>query len=587
MINLKTILASLLLLVAVICLPAATHAKTTQDATNDIRVIIDVSGSMKQNDPSNLRVPAMKLLIGLLPPDTYAGIWTFAQQVNMIVTPDLASKQWKKKAVRATTEIHSRGLFTDIEQALNKATWDWNKPSENSQRSIILLTDGVVDVSKRNAESDASRKRILTEVIPRMRAAGAVVHTIALSEHADLKLMKLISVSTDGWQETVTSADQLQRVFLRMFEKSVQPDTVPLENNRFNVDGSISELTVLAFTRADKQPIALISPDKQEHSAAKHSANMRWVDNTGYAMVTIEKPQSGEWQLVADIDPDNRVMVVTDLKLNVAKLPNNLLRGESLYLEAGLTEKNGPITRRDFLDLVTLQLSHQPEEKPPLVSQLVASQDDGLFSMSLRQELESGRNELIISAESPTFKREQRHSLQIHDSPLHSTIVEDPENTAITVNLSAKAELVDPQSLAFSALIIAPDQTQQIAMINKLEAGHWQYTLTDQAPGIHQLKLTVSGKTAQGRDFDLPLPGIHLGTEVAVTESAPEVIEAVEEPVAEPVVVKEAVAETTTETRAIDTILVISIANLLLIIPCIIAFVLWRRSAQVIAPEVS
>ncbi|RLA17269.1 MAG: hypothetical protein DRQ56_09430, partial [Gammaproteobacteria bacterium] len=34
----------------------------------DVRVLIDVSGSMKQNDPRNLRIPALKLLVNLLPP---------------------------------------------------------------------------------------------------------------------------------------------------------------------------------------------------------------------------------------------------------------------------------------------------------------------------------------------------------------------------------------------------------------------------------------------------------------------------------------------------------------------------------------
>ena len=33
----------------------------------DVRVVIDVSGSMKQNDPNDLRIPALNLLIGLLP----------------------------------------------------------------------------------------------------------------------------------------------------------------------------------------------------------------------------------------------------------------------------------------------------------------------------------------------------------------------------------------------------------------------------------------------------------------------------------------------------------------------------------------
>jgi hypothetical protein len=47
------------------------------DSKADIRVLIDVYGSMKQNDPNNLRQPALRLLTGLLPTGSKAGIWTF------------------------------------------------------------------------------------------------------------------------------------------------------------------------------------------------------------------------------------------------------------------------------------------------------------------------------------------------------------------------------------------------------------------------------------------------------------------------------------------------------------------------------
>jgi hypothetical protein len=46
---------------------------------NDIRVIIDISGSMKKSDPLNLRVPAMKMLNGLIPEGSYAGVWNFGR----------------------------------------------------------------------------------------------------------------------------------------------------------------------------------------------------------------------------------------------------------------------------------------------------------------------------------------------------------------------------------------------------------------------------------------------------------------------------------------------------------------------------
>ena len=48
-------------------------------APPDVRLVIDVSGSMKQNDPNNLRQPAVELLVQLLPEGSKAGVWTFGK----------------------------------------------------------------------------------------------------------------------------------------------------------------------------------------------------------------------------------------------------------------------------------------------------------------------------------------------------------------------------------------------------------------------------------------------------------------------------------------------------------------------------
>ncbi len=39
-------------------------------ALDDIRIVIDVSGSMLKTDPNNLRAPALKMLNGLIPRDS-------------------------------------------------------------------------------------------------------------------------------------------------------------------------------------------------------------------------------------------------------------------------------------------------------------------------------------------------------------------------------------------------------------------------------------------------------------------------------------------------------------------------------------
>ena len=61
------------------CLLAATAGAQQPAAKKapDVRVIIDISGSMKLNDPQNLRRPALELLVRLFPAGAKAGVWTF------------------------------------------------------------------------------------------------------------------------------------------------------------------------------------------------------------------------------------------------------------------------------------------------------------------------------------------------------------------------------------------------------------------------------------------------------------------------------------------------------------------------------
>lgn len=65
--------------------------------TLDMRVLVDVSGSMKESDPNNLRRSALRMLSGLLPDGSRAGVWTFGRYVNMQVPHGTVGKKWRKK----------------------------------------------------------------------------------------------------------------------------------------------------------------------------------------------------------------------------------------------------------------------------------------------------------------------------------------------------------------------------------------------------------------------------------------------------------------------------------------------------------
>ena len=171
----------LLIFIVLLFSGAATAAQATAPAPaapkqRDIRVLIDVSGSMKHNDPKNLRAPALRLLVNLLPKGTHAGVWSFAQYVNPLVPEGVVSEDWQRQGTEAAGRIHSRGLFTDIGKALAVATKGWEEKDPETARHLILLTDGMVDVSKTpgaNAEARQRGARPATPASARCRYHGA------------------------------------------------------------------------------------------------------------------------------------------------------------------------------------------------------------------------------------------------------------------------------------------------------------------------------------------------------------------------------------------------------------------------------
>ena len=506
--------AWLLIVVTLLAAGRQVFATEEQQKTNDVRILIDVSGSMKKNDPKNLRVPALKMLVGLMPEEDKAGVWTFARYVNMLVPIKPVSKEWRAKANQQTKQIHSLGLYTDIEQVLSKATDTMKDADPKARRSLILLSDGLVDLHKGEKATKASRQRIIDDLIPRFKKLGITVHTIALSDNADHQLLKSISMATDGWYEQVDTADALQRIFLHLFEKSTKRDTVPInKENSFKIDDSVTEMTLLVFRRAGTPPTELTLPDQSKLSAKDASITVRWHSEANYDLVTIDNPMSGEWGIDAEVDPDNRVMVVTDMQLLTNDLPNNILMGEGFDVQASLTEKGEVIKRVDFLNLVDAKVIEENEYDYPLETAVNESLADGVYRRTLGDSFKPGRNDVVVTMTSATFERQRRQSINVIDNPLnvYQEQLDDTVSRTHRIIMTPDETLVTPEGLTISAMLTAEDGSEWPYDVTKNSLGEWQLTLADLVPQeTYSLALQIKATTTKGRQVFLQPSPIQL-----------------------------------------------------------------------------
>jgi len=502
LISLLTLMISPVLGGMAVAAKAADTDALTNPKQKDIRVIIDMSGSMKKNDPKNHRTKAVQLFSEILPADVMAGIWTFASDVNMLVKHEMVTPAWKKKAFNEAKRIHSKGLYTNIEKALSIATRNLQDKAPTRERHIILLTDGYVDISKSSDINADSRQRIIEDLIPRLASSHIIVHSVALSRQADHKLLKLLSEKTGGRYAVINRAADLDRYFFKLFQSTAKPDTVPFKGNKFSIDKAINDMTVVLFN--GDHPTKLISPDKQSWTHAAHPSSVKWVKSDNYEIITVSGPKAGDWSVDAPLDPDNKIMVVTNLKLKVKPLPILVLPGETIKLEAAITEKGKIIKKDEFTKLVTVSSVIKKEGSLNKVTGKADYQGGGYFSSELGAGILNGDLIMTVTASSPTFVREYNHQFSVIENPFTIESLVN-ENNTIKLGVSVDTRVFDRDK---TTIQIGKGADQQ-ALVQA--EGLWQIELpADKSAST--VAITINSVFHQGRDYqkivDYKLPAV-------------------------------------------------------------------------------
>ncbi|QIK39262.1 hypothetical protein GWK36_13560 [Caldichromatium japonicum] len=508
---------------------------------------------MRQTDPRNLRAPAVQLFNELIPAGAIAGVWLFAEQTEVLAPPGAVDDEWRKRLRGRLNRIHSRGLFTDIEGAIRTATADWSQKPAEGERHLILLTDGLTDVSKNPEDSAASRQRILTEQIERLKGMSAKVHAIGLSDQIDEQLMRLLAVQTGGWMEKAETADALQRLFLRVLEQSAPPTTVPIKGNRFEIDNQVRELTVLAF-RPEGGQSQLTTPDGERIRADQLLPGVRWRAEAGYDLITIANPKPGQWRIRGVEDPDNRVVIITDLDIETGPLPSAIAQGEGPRAETWLTDHKQPIQRLDLLQVVQakVQLSPDPAQQQPGATPGQSSTPDttaaatpaapppaseqplpldaasARFAADLRTAgLAPGVYRLDFVIDGGTFQRQISRHLKIRGAPLQASYESQlPTDTqpqaAILVKLSADPDAVEPASLFGYLIARGPEGFNEVIEIPKDKRFPLTVKIPIQQPGDYQISGQFIGRALAGEPIQIqPEAGnLHLDFKAPKTTKA-------------------------------------------------------------------
>ena len=377
----------------------------------DVRIIVDISGSMKQNDPQNLRRPALRLLARLLPDGATSGVWTFGQYVNMLVPHREVNDAWRDMAIAQSDAINSVAMRTNLGAAIETASDGYFTGGVLSNTHFIVLTDGMVDISRNPSANKAEANRILDTLVPPLKQQGARFHAVALSAEADTEFLRKLASESNGSFHVAENADDLSRAFLDAFNAAVPQEQTPIDDDGFMVDAGVSEYTALIFwgdnETSGNRTLALKAPGAAAATLQQHPDNIRWAREPGYDLITVTDPVAGRWSLDGQLGEGSRVSVVSDLRMIVSPIPGTFTVEEPLAIRVGLFDGDEPITNADFLSVLNVNLTLENEDGRG-GTKVLSEQGppaDGVYRYNIAELPTAGQYQVIVEARSSTFAR--------------------------------------------------------------------------------------------------------------------------------------------------------------------------------------
>ncbi|MDF2177572.1 TIGR03503 family protein [Aliiglaciecola sp. CAU 1673] len=302
-------------------------------------------------------------------------------------------------------------------------------------------------------------------------------------------------------------------------------NSIQLLKNRFRIDHEIDEVSLIFFREYGSSPIVLVRPDGSKiFQGRDYGDKVDWYDDATFDLIKLKKPMPGPWQAIGPILPNSRVMVMSDIELHVDPLPDLLLAGEILKLNAHLTNGGKPIENNMFRDVVQLTVEFVSTNNHDYTnfgadSQMVAQFEDngmgmdeypmdGVFSGQFNLAIADGQWKPIYRLITPMYTREVvGEPLVLHKTPINwSVVLDDGEQGRHQLIIDADRDLVDITTLLIDGKLRYPNGDVMSFSITEVNDKPRIYEVINYEYGVFRAKITAYGSTVNGREFILDVP---------------------------------------------------------------------------------
>lgn len=311
---------------------------------------------------------------------------------------------------------------------------------------------------------------------------------------------------------------------LTMLDDLPVANQIPLLDNRFRIDDGIKSITMVLFRRPGTSSIILVRPDgsKVFYNTAKQN-NMRWFDAATYDFIEIIDPMPGPWQAIGRLLPESKILVLTDIALDVDPLPAPMMEGETFKLTARLKDGDNIVNAQEFKEILTLQVlfvstnNKEHENYGRGIVDVATFRDDGRgFDASARDGIFTGEIHLNFGAgewipkfviKTPLYTRElEQEPVVIKPAPVKFDITTaTAEQASHQLTFVVDESQVDKASLLLQGLVRYPDGMMETFSLTEPDVPR-EVAMENRGPGSYIVDVSVFGQMLDGREFMLALP---------------------------------------------------------------------------------
>lgn len=300
---------------------------------------------------------------------------------------------------------------------------------------------------------------------------------------------------------------------------------IPYFDNRFRIDEELEEVTFLFYRRSGTQPVILVRPDGSKlkiNSVQKDK--VQWFDDRTFDMIKIKSPMVGPWQVIGQVEPNSKIMIVSEIKLEVTPLPDIILQGETLKMEGRLFNGEMAIDNPSFNDVLVLDVDFFSTNNSAYDNfgaepvKLTSFRDDGrdldehandsLFTGEFELDFAPGEWEPIYIVKMPMATRELRQTpVVVEKNPISISVeTTQDENGVHVVTFAIDDSFVKADSILIQGKVTFPDRQVEPFSVMEGKGISRIHNIGFTEPGVHRIKIGVFGETLHGREFRATLP---------------------------------------------------------------------------------